>query len=137
MGLSSEQSIKLKEFTAACNELIKGKFVLADIKIAKILKTIANSEDIYNLLEECMINFNYRHEIGKCFVKSGVEGKQFTLPPESFKLIPLVFCLLVSLDSKTADLNEFLNTQFPAVIGQNEKYTQFANVVINPSATPC
>lgn len=124
---------ELRNFFVACDEFTNGRFILADIKIAKILRAIADCTEIYNLLEECMINFDFDRELGKCSVKGNIgEGVAFRLPSEMHKLIPLVFCLLVELDSKKIDFNYFLKTQFPLANSQNEEYEAFANSVIIP-----
>ena len=124
---------ELKKFFAACDEFANGRFILADIKVAKILRAIADCEDIYNLLEECMINFDFDREFAKCKVKGSMgEVAAFRLPTEMHKLIPLVFCLLVELDSKKIDFNHFLKTQFPLANSQNEEYESFSNSIIVP-----
>lgn len=124
---------ELKKFFAACDEFANGRFILADIKVAKILRAIADCEDIYNLLEECMINFDFDREFAKCKVKGSMgEVAAFRLPSEMHKLIPLVFCLLVEIDSKKIDFNYFLKTQFPLANSQNEEYESFSNSIIIP-----
>lgn len=131
-NLTAEQLNEVQDFVEACNEFINGKFILADIKISKILKAIASSGDIYNLLAECMINFDFEYELKKCCVKTGTENASFVLPTETYKLIPIVFCLLVQIDSKRVDFNYFLKTQFPFAKGQNEEYDKFSEHVIIP-----
>ena len=37
---------EINTFVSACNEMIEGKFILADIKISKILRAISSSNDI-------------------------------------------------------------------------------------------
>lgn len=124
---------ELKRFFAACDEFTNGRFILADIKVAKILRAIADCEDIYNLLQECMINFDFDREFAKCKVKGSMgEVVTFRLPSEMHKLIPLVFCLLVEIDSKKIDFNYFLKTQFPLANSQNEEYESFSNSIIVP-----
>lgn len=130
--LTQKQTEELQDFVDACNEFINGKFILADIKISKILKSIAGSEDIYNLLAECMLNFDFETELKKCCVKNATESGSFCLPNETYKLIPIVFCLLVQIDSKRIDFNYFLKTQFPYAKGQNEEYEKFSSNVVVP-----
>ena len=113
---------ELLEFTKACDEFIEGKFILADVKIANILKKIADSTDIYNILAECMINFDFSKEFSKSRVSGSVGANTFRLPTEIHKLIPLVFCLLVEIDKKNIDFNYFLRTQFPFADTQKEEY---------------
>ncbi len=130
--LNAKELNEIQDFVDACNEFINGKFILADMKISKILKAIAISGDIYNLLAECMINFDFEYELKKCCVKTGTENASFVLPTETYKLIPIVFCLLVQIDSKRIDFNYFLKTQFPFANGQNEEYDRFSAQVIIP-----
>ena len=131
MQLDNGQQVKMKNFVTACNDFISSKFILSDIKISKILKTVADSEQIYNLLAECMINFNFEEELNRSFFKASKETGSFLLPVEYFKLIPLVFNLLVGLDSKKIDFKNFLNQYF-VFNNQHEQYSTFAHTVVVP-----
>ncbi len=122
---------EINNFIRACNDLIYGKFILVDIKITSVLKSIAESADIYNILAECMINFDFAREFSKAKV-STVSDTTFKLPMEVHKIIPLVFCLLVEIDSKRIDFDQFLRTQFPYADNQKDEYTKFANNIIVP-----
>ena len=119
-------------FINACNDLVDGKFILADIKISKILKSISQSTEIYNLIAESMINYDFDAEFEKAVVKNEQGVEKFELPEEAEKLIPLVFCLLVEIDSKRINLNDFIKAQFPLVNNQNEEYLAFAKTIIIP-----
>lgn len=120
----------LEEFISACNDFIDGKFILADIKISKILKVISKDEDLYNVVAECMINYDFEEEFE--LAKIGEQNAKFTLPAENHKIIPFVFCLLVEIDSKRLNFNEFLKTQFPFANNQNEEYDAFGKNIIIP-----
>ncbi len=130
--LNQEQMLQVKNFISACNSFIKGKFILTDVKLANILKAIAESESVYNLLAEHLINFDFNAELKKCCVKNAVEGGSFKLPKEQDAIIPLVFCLLVEIDSKRIDFDYFLRSQFPYAENQNEQYDRFAQEIIAP-----
>ncbi len=119
-------------FINACNELIHGKFILADIKISKILKSITESTEIYNLIDEYMINYNFDLEFQKAVVKDSAGNERFVLPDENEKIIPLVFGLLVEIDSKRINFNDFIKVQFPLASNQNEEYAGFAKTIIIP-----
>ncbi len=119
-------------FINACNDLVDGKFILADIKISKILKAISQSTEIYNLIAESMINYDFDAEFEKAVVKNEQGVEKFELPEDPEKLIPLVFCLLVEIDSKRINLNDFIKAQFPLVNNQNEEYLAFAKTIIIP-----
>lgn len=129
-SVSNKESII--NFVAACNELVQGKFILADIKISKILRAISESNDIYNLIAENMINYDFDKEFSKAVVKDSQGIEKFVLPEEDEKIIPLVFCLLVELDSKRINFNDFIKAQFPLATNQNEEYVSFAKTIIIP-----
>ncbi len=119
-------------FINACNDLVDGKFILADIKISKILKTISESTEIYNLIAESMINYDFDSEFQKAVVKNEQGLEKFELPDELEKIIPLVFCLLVEIDSKRINLNDFIKAQYPLANNQNEEYSSFVKTIIIP-----
>ena len=125
-----EEKEDIISFINACNDFIDGKFILADIKISKILKCISNSKNLYDLIAECMINYDFEKAFENA--KIGNKNTVFTLPYENHKVIPFVFCLLVEIDSKKLNFNEFLSTQFPLANGQNEEYFAFGKAAIIP-----
>jgi len=127
-----ENKESVVNFINACNELVDGKFILADIKISKILRTISESNDIYNLIAESMINYDFDKEFNKAVVKDSAGLEKFQLPEEAEKIIPLVFCLLVEIDSKRINFNDFIKAQFPLANNQNEEYLAFAKNIVIP-----
>lgn len=129
---SEKVNSNITNFINACNELIEGKFILADIKISKILKIISETTEIYNLIAESMINYDFDREFEKCVIKDEKGSERFELPMENEKIIPLVFCLLVEIDSKRINFNDFIKAQFPFANNQNEEYSSFAKTLIVP-----
>jgi len=130
--MNDKQEIEkdLKLFFDACNDFIDGKFILVDIKISNILRAISNSSCLYDLIAECMINYDFNAEFKNYTVGENVSS--FTLPEENHKLIPFVFCLLVEIDSKRIVFEKFLKQQFPFAGNQNEEYDAFGKSVIVP-----
>lgn len=118
------------DFITACNDFIDGKFILADIKISKLLKIISKSANLYDLIAECMINYDFQKEYENAKISQG--NSCFNLPKETHRIIPFVFCLLVEIDSKRVNFNEFLKTQFPYANNQNEEYLAFSKNIIIP-----
>lgn len=128
--MNEDKNTEIIEFVNSCNDFIDGKFILADIKISKLLKLISNSPNLYDLIAECMINYDFQKEYDSIKISEG--NSCFTLPKETHKIIPFVFCLLVEIDSKRINFNEFLKTQFPYANNQNEEYAAFSKNVIIP-----
>ena len=57
------QNTEIQNFVDACNELIDGKIILADVKISKILRAVADCDGIYNLVAESLINYDFQKQL--------------------------------------------------------------------------
>ena len=124
---------ELERFFSACDEFIEGKFILADIKIAKILRAVSESGIIYNIIAESLINYDFDKEY-ELLHNDSLEHHSgiLTLPNDANVVIPFVFSLLVDIDSKKINFNEFLTNEFPNVNSQKEEYGVFASRIILP-----
>ena len=122
----------LDNFLNACDEFIQGKFILADIKISKILRAISTSKEVYNLMAESLINYNFKKEYSELKRLSDEQGKDFALPKDTQSVISFVFAMLVEIDSKRIDFSELLSTTFPYATSQREEYAMFSQKFITP-----
>ena len=125
-----EQS-KIKNFLAACDELINGKFILADIKIMRVLNLIADCEPLYRYINECLIDFNFEREYSRAEVKNRFNNGQFIVPQEKEKLVALVYNLFTAFEKKQIDFYSFVNNNFATLNGGGE-YENFTQSVIVP-----
>ena len=68
---------ELDVFVERAEELIRSKYILADIKIVGILKAIAASESLSGIVESSLFHFDYEESLKKHFVSSsyGSENK--------------------------------------------------------------
>lgn len=122
----------LKNFFLACNEMINGRFILSDVKISKILNSIANSTVLYDLFAKCMVDFNYKTEFRNAKVTNKVNGGYFVLPTDEKRIIALVFCLLIDVDNNRINLQSFVNENFFSPDGYNISYSNFSINVLVP-----
>jgi len=122
----------LKNFFQACNEMINGRFILSDVKISKILNSIANSNVLYDLFAKCMVDFNYKSEFRNAKVTNKVNGGYFVLPTDEKRIIALVFCFLIDVDNNRINLQNFINENFYSPDGYNISYSNFALNVLVP-----
>ncbi len=129
-SINSEEAKKIREFSKFCDEMINGKFILADIKISNILKSIAQSKELYNLMAECLLNFNFDDEFEKSKL-SNFSEKYFKMPEEDYKRIALVFCFLVEVDNKKIDFYDFITNYFKSKDVGGE-YLVFAKTMLVP-----
>ncbi len=126
----SENAKKLIEL---CDELMSSKILFADKKIDKILECIAVSPDIYDLLSECMSQFNKEKEFDRAFVKSSSGKKSFIMPKEEFKVLAFVFCLLADIGSGKLKFDELVANYFAD--GNKISPQNFMETVIVPFKT--
>ena len=119
------------EFFTACQSLKSCKYVLAESKIAALLKSIADNRQLYTLFGNVLYGFNYKAVFSEC-VNNGV----FSLPPAPKKAVALVFRILMDIDSGKMSLRGFLEAYFysPSI---NESYTRFALDIITPFESYC
>ena len=122
---------KIEYFIALCDDLISCKFLVAESKIQKLLVALAETEPIYELVSECMEQFNRDREMNKAFVADS-KGRFFCImPTEEYKIIALVFCTLADIDQKKIDFTDFIKRFFDDEDGVN-CYTSFARRMILP-----
>ena len=129
--VSNEELTKINEFIAGCNDMINGKFILAEVKITKILNMIAGSEELYRYITECMNGFDFVKEYHRAEMKNGLNNGVFSAPQQPEKLVAFVFCLLVECDSKRVDFYSFINDNFISK-DRHEVYAKFANTLLVP-----
>lgn len=130
--VTADEKIKIHAFEEAVDDMINGKFILADVKISKILKTIAQSKELYNLLAECLLNFNFEREFDLSKT-SGFTDTSFHIPEENYKRIAFVFCFLVEVDNRKIAFYDFINTYFRSPNSTSTtEYKAFAETMLIP-----
>lgn len=133
-----EKSEELSLFLAKADELLDSKYVLADVKIANMLKVIASSESLLALFKSCLDGFDYEEAKKKYLVKAPYladDKGEFILPESTKDLLALIFCLLVDIDAKHIILNEFLSRFFYEDGSSYAGYSAFLNGVVKPFKT--
>ncbi len=129
------RSQELSLFLDRADELIAGKYILADVKIMGLLRAIANSDALVAIFKNCLDGFDYQSAQKKYFVKSSYlsENKgDFILPPNSRELLALIFNVLMDIDSKRVDLGEFINKYFYVDGSFSAGFDNFVNAMIKP-----
>ena len=130
--VSLEEYAKVCNLISSCNDIIDGKFILADYKITSILKNIGDSKEIYNLIANCMNTFNFEREFSRAQLRSASKPNKFVLPTEPEKVLPFVFCVLVNIKNRNIDFDLFLKEFYKNEAGRSEEYSSFAKEVILP-----
>ena len=123
---------ELDVFVERAEELIRSKYILADIKIVGILKAIAASESLSGIVESSLFHFDYEESLKKHFVSSsyGSENKGEFIPPDNTReAIALTFRILLDLDAKKISLMEFLKEYFCESGDYMEGYTLTEGII--------
>ncbi len=129
-----EKNTKLARFFTACDELITGKFILADTKIGELLRAVATSDDLTGLFGAVTDGFDYPAAKAAYLKRDNlrsVRGEAY-LPSDRRELLAFVFCLLVEFDNGTMKLNDFLLRYFYEDGSYTASYALFVNRVIRP-----
>ena len=126
---------ELLNFLEANEEFINSKYILADIKIVNILKSIASSETILALFKSSIVDFDYEEAKKKYLVKdkyfSGEKG-EFILPDSAREILALVFNILMDIDAKRLNFGEFINKYFYIDGSYSASFSAFGNAIIRP-----
>ena len=119
----------IENFFNSCDDLISCKFLVAEYKITKLLKDIANSSEICSLIAECLQSYNRDREFARTYIQDGHGQFVCVMPTEEFKIVALVFCTLADIDNKKIDFTDFIKRFF----GREEKpFEAFVQTMIVP-----
>ena len=126
---------ELSLFIERADELIDSKYILADIKLAAMLKAIASSDTLIAIFKNCLTDFDYNEAQKKYLVKSpylSTEKGEFILPSTSRELLAFIFNVLVDIDAKRIDLNAFIGKYFYVDGSFSSGYDAFITAMIKP-----
>ena len=116
-------------FNNACEELVTGKYILADIKIASILKIVETDEKLKNIVSTCLEDFNFNSSFSSA-IKQTNENFSFVLPEQEKSIIALVYSLLCNIKNGTVNFTDFLNRFYS--LDNSTDISMFANEIIIP-----
>lgn len=126
---------ELDLFLERADELIDSKYIIAEIKIANLLKSIATSDTLLALFKNCLTDFDYQSAKRKYLVKSqflSADKGEFILPPNSRELLAFVFYTLVEIDGKQIMLGDFINKYFFEDGSFSSGYEVFITSMVKP-----
>lgn len=105
--MANNRNINIDKFIASINDMLASKYILIDRKISEILLSIADTHEVYNLIAECMVNFDFKQEW-----KLATATNVMKLPAVAEKRISFIFCLLNNIDDKNLDATAVLERYF-------------------------
>ena len=129
--ITSEEKENLAGFFSACNEMIEGRFILSDTKVSNILKSVVKSELLYKLYSDCMNGFKFISTLDYCKADNPNNGGYFQMPTDNKDIMAFVTCLLLEVDKKNINLQNFVTDNFFSTEGYNISYNNFAVTILN------
>ena len=126
---------ELDLFLERAQELIDSKYILADIKIVGVLKSIASSETLIAIFKYSLTDFDRVASEKKYLVKSpylSADKGEFVLPASTKELLAFTFTLLMDIDSKRIEIGSFLSKYFYIDGSFTSGYNAFINSMIKP-----
>ena len=127
----SDTALKnIYELLANCDELINGRYIFAENIIEKILLNISKTPEVYDLISDCMQNFNFEREFNRAKVKLPTKDGYFVMPESKAIVLPLVFCILVDIRDKKINFHEFVKDYFTSE--DLNEFENFAQTLIVP-----
>ena len=105
--MANNNNINVDRFIASINDMLASKYILIDRKISDILLAIADTHDVYNVIAQCMVNFDFKTEW-----KLATSTNVMKLPNTNEKRISFIFCLLNNIDDKNLDATTVLERYF-------------------------
>ena len=131
MDITKEEKNKLTDFFRACNDMIEGRFILSDTKVANILKCIVNSDILYNMYSKCVSNFKFAIVLENSLASNPGNEGHFVMPDDNKQIVAFVTCLLLEVDKKNISLQSFVTDNFFNPDGYNISYNSFAVTVLD------
>ncbi len=116
----------IKDFLNACDKMASSKFIMIDKRISDVLKSIAKSEVVFNLIKECMVNFNFDAEWKRATTKAGCLNP----PEETYKFVAFVFAVLNCVDDKKISASDLLSKYFTKTENPAGPYAEFCQSLI-------
>lgn len=120
------------DFDLFCDEMVASKYILADRKISQILKCIAGSRKLYDIIDNCMQGFDFGVALARS-KNQDENGINYLIPPKNRShQIAFVFCLLFSFDTNQTDFKMFLHTFYYHPSNPNIEFSDFTAHLIMP-----
>ncbi len=134
-GFMEDKFTQIECFLNVCDELVEGKFILADTKIGELLRCIAASTELTNLFGAVTDGFDYA-AAKKLYLrfpaeKGAAHGTAY-LPKERGDVLAFVFCLLAEIDAGALKIGDFLLRYFYEDGSYTASYALFADRMIRP-----
>ena len=126
----SDREETLEAFDKRCGEMLSGRFIVADVRIRNILKSIASSRRLLSVFAHIAKPFNFDVEFDKAITVEGGK-KRIKLPEEPAACAAFVYSLFWEVDMKNIDLHKLLKEYYAVGQDINDYYNYFKQNVVS------
>lgn len=123
----------INAFDKVADALINTKFILAERRISDVLKTIASTPPIMEIVKTALKDYNHRIEFENAKYLH-ITRRYLRVPESKIKTIAFVFCVLLEIDTEKTTLREFIETYFYHS-SQSLQLSNFINALVIPFKT--
>lgn len=121
-------NLDLMQFNNACDEMVAGKYILANIKIKALIKSISDSAKLTDLVSSAMDGFDFNLAF-----KESVSSSGLVLPNGDKNVVAYCYNVLYSLDSGSTTFMDFLTKYFSSArLSGGEEFKLFTSTIIMP-----
>ncbi len=121
--MEAKNILDVEKFVVACNDMLTGKFLDLNKRLDKFLTVMTKSEDIIDLLGDCLEDFDEDAEFAKAFsVDKKTGAVRVAVPVEDKKKLALSLTIFNDIINDKINANQFLETYF-----QDKKLTPMQN----------
>lgn len=121
--MEAKNILDVESFVVACNDMLTGKFLDLNKRLDKFLTVMTKSEDILDLLGECLDDFDEDEEFDKAFSVDKKTGMvKVSVPTDDKKKLALSVTIFNDIINEKINANQFLETYF-----QDKKLTPMQN----------
>lgn len=99
-------------FVSACDQMSVSKFIMSDMHVTYVLKTIASSSNLYKIFADCVKNYDFRAVFAA--LKEAMEQGRFVMvfPDTREEYLAFIFSLLFEIDSKRLNFTKLLQAAY-------------------------
>ena len=122
--MEAKNILDVEKFVVASNDMLTGKFLDLNKRLEKFLSVMTKSEDILDLLSECIENFDEEVEFTKAFSLDKNGEPIIDIPTDDHKRLALSVTIFNNIANKKLNATQFLDTYFqtPNSTRQNQSF---------------
>ena len=111
--METKNILDVERFVVACNDMLSGKFLDLNKKLDRFLSVMMQSEDVVDLLSECLEDFDEEEEFAKAFsTDKKSRSAKVEIPTDEKKRMALSVTIFNDLTNGKLNTNQFLETFF-------------------------